>query len=108
MGGLISSSSSSPHHPTKLELADARKQFERRTLEELYASTGGANWREKDGWLSEAPVGRWRGITTDGDGFVTQIDLSGNQLSGKRRDFLLLRTLSPLLLQSAAAGGFSS
>ena len=62
--------------------SEARRRRERAILEELYASTSGANWERKDGWLSGAPVGQWHGITTDGNGFITEIELQENQLSG--------------------------
>ena len=62
--------------------AEARRRRDRAILEDLYASTSGANWKRKDGWLSGAPVGKWYGITTDGNGFITGIQLQENRLSG--------------------------
>ena len=48
----------------------------------LYRATGGANWTRDDNWLSEAPIGKWYGVITDGFGRVTELRLGGNHLSG--------------------------
>ena len=55
---------------------------DRAALASLYNATAGANWKNNDKWLSEAPMGEWHGVTTDPDGRVTGIDLSNNQLKG--------------------------
>ena len=55
---------------------------DRAALVALYNATGGANWRNKGNWLSDAPMGEWHGVTTDSDGRVTHLDLSDNQLTG--------------------------
>ena len=33
-------------------------------------------------WLSNRPLGEWRGVSTDADGRVTQLSLGDNRLSG--------------------------
>ena len=48
----------------------------------LYRATDGENWTTNDGWLSDAPLGEWYGVTTDGDGRVTELYLNRNGLSG--------------------------
>ena len=48
----------------------------------LYESMGGHRWHVKDGWLSERPLSEWHGVSTDGDGRVTEIVLVVNGLSG--------------------------
>ena len=55
---------------------------DRNALIALYNATGGAGWYDDRHWLSDLPIGEWRGVTTDGDGRVIGIDLSSNQLSG--------------------------
>ena len=55
---------------------------DRAALVALYNATGGANWRNKSGWLSDAPLGRWHGVTTDPGGRVTRLDLRDNDLTG--------------------------
>ena len=55
---------------------------EKMALIALYDATNGATWTNSSGWLSDAPLGEWFGITTDVDGRVTEIDLNGNSLEG--------------------------
>ena len=47
-----------------------------------YNATDGANWTDKTNWLSKKPIGEWHGVTTDSDGRVTRLILSGNNLNG--------------------------
>ena len=56
---------------------------DRAALVALYNATDGANWLNKDNWLSNSPMGEWHGVTTDSDGRVTQLLLYGNQLTGE-------------------------
>jgi hypothetical protein len=35
-----------------------------------------------ENWLSDAPIGEWNGVTTDGSGRVIELSFFGNQLSG--------------------------
>ena len=44
-------------------------------LIEFYEATGGPNWRRSDNWLTDKPLDEWRGVTADGDGLVTAIEL---------------------------------
>ena len=55
---------------------------DRAALVALYDATGGANWANNRNWLSDRPLGEWYGVTTDGDGRVTGLNLGFNQLSG--------------------------
>ena len=48
----------------------------------LYASAGGISWKNNDNWLSNAPLGEWRGVTTDDSGSVIEISLPNNDLAG--------------------------
>ena len=41
-----------------------------------------AQWKDNTNWLSDKPIGRWYGVTTDADGHVQWLDLSSNDLSG--------------------------
>ena len=61
---------------------------DRAALVALYNATGGANWTNNDGWLTNAPIGQWHGVTTDGSGRVTRLDLADNQLTGSIPDEL--------------------
>ena len=41
--------------------------------------TDGANWKNNDKWVSDAPVGEWAGVTTNDSGRVTKVSLESNQ-----------------------------
>ena len=58
-------------------------ETDREALVALYKATDGDNWGNNINWLSDAPLSEWYGITTDGGGRVTEIDLYLNQLSGQ-------------------------
>ena len=53
-------------------------------LESLYRSAGGLDWQDRftNGWLSDAPVGDWYGVVTDGNGRVTGLNLRAYGLRG--------------------------
>ena len=51
-------------------------------LSALYKLTNGPNWKNKDNWLSSAPLGEWYGVTTDAYGRVAHLNLRDNNLSG--------------------------
>ena len=59
-----------------------RYSIERESLVALYNSTNGESWTNKEGWLTDKPLGEWYGVKTDGDGFVSEINLNLNNLSG--------------------------
>ena len=48
----------------------------------LYNATDGANWTNNSNWLSDRPLREWHGVRTEGNGPVTGLYLSSNQLSG--------------------------
>ena len=48
----------------------------------LYNATGGASWSHNTNWLSDQPLGEWHGVTTDGSGRVTRLNLYSNGLRG--------------------------
>ena len=48
----------------------------------LYEATGGDHWTDNTYWLSGAPLNKWYGVTTDDEGWVTELDITGNQLTG--------------------------
>jgi Leucine-rich repeat (LRR) protein len=55
---------------------------DRLALEALYKSCGGAGWERKDGWMTDAGLGEWQGVTVDAEGRVTKLSLGGNNLAG--------------------------
>ena len=62
--------------------ARAQSGSDRAVLVALYHSTGGANWDANANWLSDRPIGEWRGVTTNSNGQVIQLTLPGNNLTG--------------------------
>ena len=78
--------------------ASAGPQNDREVLEVLYDSTGGESWTNRRNWKTSTPVGDWYGVTTDTAGRVTELDLSGNALTGPipaaLGDLELLQTLN--------------
>lgn len=56
---------------------------EREILSELYEATGGVNWRQRGGWLTNAPLAGWYGVTLDSGGRVIELALPGNNLRGR-------------------------
>ena len=55
---------------------------DRATLEAFYDATGGEDWTDSTNWKTAAPLDEWHGVTTDGAGRVTGLDLRSNGLSG--------------------------
>ena len=56
---------------------------DRAALVELYNATGGASWTNNTNWLSDRPIREWYGVSNGPDGRVSELDLSGNQLTGE-------------------------
>jgi hypothetical protein len=55
---------------------------ERKAMIEFYEALGGHDWIERDFWGSDRPVGEWHGVTTDVDGYVVQLTIYDNNLTG--------------------------
>ena len=68
---------------TPTEPGPGTGEGDRANLVALYNATGGPNWANNTGWLSNAPMGQWYGVTTGDNGRVTGLDLYENQLSGE-------------------------
>ena len=49
----------------------------------LYDATDGPDWIDSANWLSDKPVGEWRGVITDEYGRIIGLDLGGNNLNGR-------------------------
>ena len=55
---------------------------DRAALVALYNATEGGSWTTRTNWLSGRPLDEWHGVTTDGGGRVTELNLSSNSLYG--------------------------
>jgi hypothetical protein len=55
---------------------------DRLALEALYKSCGGAGWKQKKGWMTDAELGKWEGVTVDAEGRVIELVLESNNLAG--------------------------
>ena len=55
---------------------------DRTALEAFYRATGGPDWINGENWLTDAPLGAWHGVETDGDGRVVVVNLYKNNLTG--------------------------
>ena len=51
-------------------------------LEAFYNGTGGQFWVNKEGWLTDAPIGDWYGVETNARGRVIMLDFRGRNLEG--------------------------
>ena len=49
----------------------------------LYEATGGDNWTNNEGWLTETPLGDWYGVNLLRDGRVDHLELENNNLIGE-------------------------
>ncbi len=56
--------------------------LDRAALVALYEATDGPNWRDNSNWLTDAPIGVWRGVYIHRDGRVGELSLINNDLSG--------------------------
>jgi hypothetical protein len=55
---------------------------DRLALEAFFKSTGGAGWINKAGWMTDAELGDWHGVTVNAEGRVTHLQLEENGLAG--------------------------
>lgn len=56
---------------------------DRAALVAFYDATIGTGWTNNTNWLTDAPLGEWHGVTTDGEGRVTELSLIQNNLRGE-------------------------
>ena len=56
---------------------------DREALIALYNATDGPNWGNNTNWLTNVPIGEWKGVTTDEDGRVVLLGLGNNGLRGE-------------------------
>ncbi|MYI07236.1 MAG: hypothetical protein F4059_07980, partial [Gemmatimonadetes bacterium] len=56
--------------------------MDREVLTTLYHKTDGAKWRKSRNWMTERSLNTWQGVTTDQEGYVTEILLPWNRMTG--------------------------
>ena len=95
-----------PVPATALPATSGSAETDREALAALYNATNGEKWTFSDNWLSDAPLGEWEYVTTNGDGRVTALDLGANGLSGEiPAELGRLSTLTWLLLNDNELSG---
>ena len=67
--------------PDRSDVECGAARVERFALAEFHDRTDGGTWRDRGGWMSEAGLGEWYGVTTDG-GRVVDLSLAENGLEG--------------------------
>ena len=86
-----------PSEPEEEQLKEYTSEEVRDALVRIYNATKGALWTKSKGWCTDADISTWQGITCDGDGCVTAINLASNNLDGTLPDvfdrFPRLKTL---------------
>lgn len=68
--------------PTPTVAPTSTPMDERAALAALYAATAGPLWKNKDAWLSDAPLHAWHGVIPDANGRVQKLWLFSNNLQG--------------------------
>ena len=56
---------------------------DRDILAMLYEATNGPNWAYSGNWLTDAPLGDWYGVFTDGSDRIASLELNNNRLTGE-------------------------
>lgn len=79
---------------------------DREALVAFFNATCGLNWNESEGWLTDAPIGQWHGVTVDGSGRVIELEFRKNGLRGELpRQLGSLARLQTLSLPNNALSG---
>ena len=63
--------------------AECAPATDREILEMLHAATGGRDWIDARNWLTDAPLGEWRGVEVDDQERVVELRLWDNGLTGR-------------------------
>ncbi len=67
---------------TALREVEQTDTADRAALIAFYGATGGPNWDDRENWHTPESIRNWEGVTTNRDGFVTELSLWSNNLSG--------------------------
>lgn len=55
---------------------------DRDALVALFRSTGGANWKRKTNWETDAELSQWHGVEVNNQGRVVELSMVNNNLRG--------------------------
>jgi hypothetical protein len=55
---------------------------DRQVLEDIYNLNDGDNWAESSGWMTDAPISKWHGVTADLDDNVTKLSFWDTEIAG--------------------------
>lgn len=64
------------------ELPSGMAMMDRQVLRALFRSAGGASWKLKAGWDTDAELSQWAGVKVNEQGRVVQLRLNNNNLQG--------------------------
>ncbi len=67
---------------TALRQVEQTDTADRATLIAIYGATGGPHWDDRTNWHTPESIRNWEGVTTNSEGFVTELVLDDNNLSG--------------------------
>jgi hypothetical protein len=59
-----------------------KQASDRLALESFFKSCGGAGWERKGGWMTDAELGDWEGVTVNVEGRVIKLEMMSNGLVG--------------------------
>eukprot|EP01034_Spumella_vulgaris_P025139 gene25139-31560_t len=71
-------------------ISNEQADVERRALITLFEYCGGRNWVDRTNWCSDEPVKKWFGVGVTVEGYVFELDLSDNNLTGEFPDSIYL------------------
>ena len=78
LAGCSEDTTTTPPPPTPVDADNP----DRGVLVELYNAIGGPRWEENRNWNGVSSIGTWHGVETNSDGFVTELSLPENNLTG--------------------------
>ncbi|MDE0357996.1 MAG: M66 family metalloprotease [Gammaproteobacteria bacterium] len=79
----VCSDDPAPTAPTSAPPPEEPATADRAALIAFYNAAGGAtHWREAKNWNTSESIDKWQGVLTNLAGFVTELSLPGNNLSG--------------------------
>ena len=69
--------------------ASISKHSDKFSLEELYNSTSGFQWKNRSNWASDHSCGQWFGVKVNAEQRVTAVRLNDNNCVGNHDDILI-------------------